>query len=82
LGVRYFSLTEGSREAAPSVLVIPAFITFDARTAKGNFSAEQISDRMVIAEKEELLNLWQYGVINRFDPLDRGHNATQYERCE
>ncbi|GAX73256.1 hypothetical protein CEUSTIGMA_g710.t1 [Chlamydomonas eustigma] len=77
---RYFSLTEGSREFAPSVLVIPAFITFDARTDKGNFSAEQISDRMVIAEKKELLTLWQYGVINRFDPMDRGHNATQYER--
>ena len=30
--------------------------------------------------QEELLIMWNNNIINRFDPKDRGHNATQFQR--
>lgn len=42
----------GSKDEAPALLVLPAFITFDAKAASNvEISAERVADRMVVASK-------------------------------
>ncbi|KAG1657204.1 hypothetical protein FOA52_008237, partial [Chlamydomonas sp. UWO 241] len=42
--------------------------------------AQKIADRIVSASKHTVEEMWRHGVIDRFDPRDDGHAATQYER--
>lgn len=41
----------GSRDEAPALIVLPAFITYDAKSSNIDVSAELVADRMVIASK-------------------------------
>lgn len=69
-------LTRGSVGRSPALLVLPAFITYDTE----GHVAEQIADSMVHTTKHVVAAMWRHEVIDRFDPTDKGHNATQYER--
>ena len=55
---RYTRLLSGSRDEAPSLVVLPAFITYDAATPTAGISAERIADRMVISTK--VCGLYRY----------------------
>ena len=72
---RHRSRDQRQGSKAPGLLILPAFISQDAF----NMSATDIAGMVILAEKKEMQALW-HKVIDRFDPTERGHNATQYGR--
>lgn len=78
------NLTSGTRHRLeendpPGLLILPAFISLEQSKLNVGHSPAHIAEMATLADKEDLLLMW-HKIIDRFDPSERGHNATQYER--
>ena len=81
---RYLDIVQGSAGNPPAVLVLPAFKTNSFRLGidKTPMRPELVAEFTVNATKDQLRVMWRKRMINRFNPMTRGHKATNYPRSE